>query len=148
MQKNRKNQRSRRSGLTLIEVMIVLLILAMLAAVLIVNVRGQQARAQKLAAFNVVKALENAVEQYIATVGQPPTTEQGLQALLEQPQGIPEGKWAGPYLRSNIKTTDPWGNEYQYLYPGRRGGEYDIWSYGPDLMDGTDDDIGNWMNDI
>jgi general secretion pathway protein G len=40
---------------------------------------------------------------------------------------------------------DPWGNEYQYAYPGEANpNSYDIWSYGPDGSSGTDDDIGNW----
>jgi general secretion pathway protein G len=41
---------------------------------------------------------------------------------------------------------DPWGNQYRYEYPGKYQTDYpDIWSYGPDQMDGTDDDIGNWV---
>ena len=42
--------------------------------------------------------------------------------------------------------TDPWGNEYQYAYPPERGkGDFpDIWSWGPDGEDDTEDDITNW----
>jgi general secretion pathway protein G len=43
---------------------------------------------------------------------------------------------------------DPWGNKYQYANPGVHNPDsYDIYSYGPDQEDGTDDDIGNWKSD-
>ena len=40
---------------------------------------------------------------------------------------------------------DPWGNPFQYEFPGRRNPDsYDLWSFGPDGVNGTADDIGNW----
>ena len=41
---------------------------------------------------------------------------------------------------------DPWGNEYQYVFPGEKNDDdmYDLWSYGPDEANGTADDIRNW----
>ena len=42
---------------------------------------------------------------------------------------------------------DPWGNPYQLLSPGELG-VIDIFSFGPDMQPGTEDDIGNWnLND-
>ena len=148
MQKNRKNPQPQHGGFTLVEVMIVLFILVMIMGLAIGIVRGQQAKAQRQAAFTYVKMLENAVDQYTTSIGRPPSNEQGLQALVQCPQDVPEGSWAGPYIKSTARSTDPWGNEYQYACPGRNGAEFEIWSYGPDMINGTADDIGTWMNEI
>jgi len=53
--------------------------------------------------------------------------------------------WEGPYLQERAGIIDPWGNEYQYMSPGRDGRRFDIWSFGPDGIPDTDDDIGSWM---
>jgi len=141
MGKNRRNQCQKRGGFTLLEVMIVLFILVTMMALAVVAVRGTQLESQKRTAFIFVKNLETAVERYIADMGQPP---EGLAALVDAPD--PKGSWAGPYIRDNVTTTDPWGSEYQYASPGRSGREFDIWSFGPDRTDGTDDDIGTWQS--
>jgi general secretion pathway protein G len=56
-------------------------------------------------------------------------------------------RWDGPYLNSQLIPKDPWGNVYQYEYPPQRGqGDYpDIWSFGPDGEDGTEDDVVSWV---
>ena len=77
-------------------------------------------------------------------VGTYPTTEQGLNALLKAPTGK-ESKWKGPYIDKIPE--DPWGNPYQYQFPGTRNAYkakgYDIWSLGQNVNESTDD-IGNW----
>ena len=71
-----------------------------------------------------------------------------LQALLTQPQDLPDpSKWAGPYLDIDIGR-DPWGNPYQYACPGSHNPDsFDVWSFGPDGVNGTPDDIGNWTKE-
>jgi general secretion pathway protein G len=129
--------------------MLVLFILVTLAGMAVVVVRGQQAKAQRNAAFTYVKLLEGSVERYIGDVGRPPSNEQGLAALISCPADLPNpGSWAGPYLRDTATSRDPWGNEYQYASPGRTGREFDVWSYGPDMIDGTEDDIGSWRGSL
>jgi len=82
--------------------------------------------------------LETPLEFYRVNVGDYPSTEAGLEALLVSPSGV-EG-WQGPYL--NGVPTDPWGSPFQYKYPGtRQDGKPDLWSPGPDKIDGTEDDI-------
>ena len=68
-----------------------------------------------------------------------------LDALYQAPADLANtSKWAGPYLEEQLPP-DPWGNQYQYQYPGSRNpGTYDVWSMGPDKADGTADDVGNW----
>ena len=147
MMKNNKNQKPHRSGFTLVEVMVVLFILVMIMGIFVVAVQGRRESAQRQTALIYVRMLATQVNNYDLAVGRPPTTEQGLAALVTCPSDVSEVKWGGPYLESNAKSIDPWDNPYQYACPGKHG-RFDIWSFGPDMMDGTDDDIGNWMNDL
>ena len=128
--------------------MLVLFILVTIASLAVGVLSGQRKAANRQAAYTYVKLLANAVDQYDAQAGQPPTTEQGIAALITKPPELPEGKWAGPYIKANATSKDPWGNEYQYASPGRNGSSFDIWSYGPDGADGTGDEIGTWMGSI
>ena len=130
----------------MLEVLLVLFILLTLASLAVFTIQSTQRRAQQDAATTFVHVLRGAVELYTLHVGRPPTTEQGLVALLEAPADLPNpGAWAGPYLEVFVSFRDPWGNYYQYVSPGRAGRTFDIWSFGPDGIDGTDDDIGSWM---
>lgn len=71
-----------------------------------------------------------------------PSTEEGLQALVEKPDDPDIERYPEEgYMRKMQK--DPWGNEFLYLSPGSNGA-VDVWSKGPDENPGTDDDITNW----
>jgi general secretion pathway protein G len=107
------------------------------------------AKSQRQDAFTYVKMLANEIERYATDVGRVPSTEQGLVALVACPSDISSGTWGGPYIKDTATSKDPWGNKYQYTSPGTRSGkEFDIWSFGPDLVDGTADDIGSWMSTL
>jgi general secretion pathway protein G len=68
-----------------------------------------------------------------------------LQDLVSPPADPARARnWAGPYISGGTVPRDPWGNAYQYVTPGKRSGDFDVWSAGPDGKDGTADDIGNW----
>ena len=146
MKDNRRNRQPQRGGFTLLEVMIVLLILVTMAGLGVFAFRGQLEQGRKRTAFTYVKELAGYVEMYELDMGRPPTTEQGLGALVRCPADVLNpGKYApGGYIKSTAVSRDPWGNEYQYVCPGKDGTAFSIWSYGPDGMDGTDDDIGSW----
>ncbi len=135
-----------RRGFTLAEVLVVLFILVILASVSIVAVQGIRERAKVDQAGLIIKGFVSAIQTYEAHVGRPPTTDQGLAALLEAPQDLANpAKWSGPYLTDNVSDTDPWGSPYQYVSPGTRTRDgFDVWSVGPDGQEGTEDDIGNW----
>ena len=80
-----------------------------------------------------------------------PSTEQGLQSLVEPPTiGKLPRKWkAGGYLEKRKIPKDPWENEYIYLAPGNHG-SFDLMSYGDDGELGgenKDKDINNWELD-
>lgn len=138
--------RRRQRGLTLVELMVVIVILGLLTTIIVINVipAGDQAAVQK--ARTDISVLENALEQYRLNMMSYPTTQQGLEALVEAPDGVarPEMYRPGGYIKT--LPTDPWGNPYVYQRPGTNG-EYDIFSYGADGREGgegTDADIGNW----
>lgn len=143
----RKKNLQRHKGFTLIEVMVVLFILLALASVGVVSYRGTQERANRDNTKLYINTLSNALNMYQLHVGQYPTTEQGLDALLNAPSDLlDQNKWGGPYLKDNAQTHDPWGNPYQYESPGgsRSRDGFEVWSVGPDGQSGTEDDIGNW----
>ncbi len=140
-------QRNYRSnGFTLIEVMVVVAILAILAAIVVPRIMDEPARARETRAMQDIRAIQNALDMYKLDNHRYPTTDQGLEALVNPPDSGPEppNYRDGGYLRK--VPTDPWGNPYQYLNPGRHG-EIDIYSHGPGGRSGTGQDdevIGNW----
>jgi general secretion pathway protein G len=138
-----RNTNRRRSAFTLIELLVVIVILAILAVVVIPRVTGRVDDAKISAAITTVKTLDNSIEQYKLDTGNYPTSDQGLQALVNNTANNP--RWNGPYLKQGIPN-DPWGNPFQYRLPSEHGGDYDVFSAGADGQPGTADDIGNWSN--
>jgi general secretion pathway protein G len=134
----------RRGGFTLIEVLLVLVILVVLASLAVVAYGPIKRRADINSAKSQIGLFSTPLETYQMTVGTYPTTPQGLAALRTPPADLANpAKWDGPYLGSPVPL-DPWGNPYQYSYPGvRNPDKYDVWSRGPDGVNGTEDDIGN-----
>lgn len=129
----------------MMEVLVVLAILALLAGLAITNVGGIFGGAQISAAELFVReSIKTPLMTYRLHMGDFPSTADGLQALITRP-GTKGERWGGPYLLDGKLPVDPWGETYQYAYPGNRNkGNYDIWSKGPDKQSGTEDDIGNW----
>ncbi len=129
----------------MMEVLVVLAILALLAGLAITNIGGIFGGAQISAAQLFVKeSIKTPLMTYRLHMGDFPTTADGLQALIKSP-GTKSAQWHGPYLTETRIPVDPWGEPYQYAYPGTRNkATYDIWSKGPDKQSGTEDDIGNW----
>ncbi len=130
------------AGFTLIEVMVVVLILSILAAIVVPRVVGRADEARITKAKQDIRVLENALKMYRLDNFFYPSTDQGLEALVQRPSGEPEPKnWReGGYIERLPR--DPWGEPYKYLSPGVHS-EIDIWSTGPDPRS-PDDDIGNW----
>lgn len=134
------------AGFTLIELMVVLVILGLLAAVVVPKLTGQSERARVDVAKTQVKLLEDALNQFEVDNGFYPSTDQGLQALVTQPNiGREAKKWRkGGYL--DRLPQDPWGSDYHYLSPGAHG-PFDISSYGADGLPGGDEnnaDVNSW----
>jgi len=91
-------------------------------------------------------SLKTSLVRYRVDMGDFPSTAEGIQALLTAPASK-AGRWQGPYADTtgNRLPTDPWGEPYQYRFPGTKNpGSYDLFSKGPDKVEGTEDDLGNW----
>ncbi len=140
--RNSRRRPNRRHGFTLMEVLLVLAILVILGTIVVANFGGVFAKAKVKTARTQIHELEKLVDLYQLDVGQPPTTQQGLNALLAAPADLPDpSKWGPePYTKKAIPK-DPWGNEYVYEFSG--GSNYKISSPGPDGQLGTQDDITN-----
>jgi general secretion pathway protein G len=133
------------TGFTLIELLIVMVIISLLAALVAPRFFGQEKKAKQRGAKGQIALLESAVDTYRLDVGRYPTTQQGLKALRERPDGLE--KWDGPYLSKELPL-DPWGNPYVYESPSEHG-DYAIISYGADGKPGGEDmdmDIVSWKD--
>jgi general secretion pathway protein G len=136
------NARRERVGFTLMEVLLVLAILVVLGSIAVGVFSGVQGTANRKSAQVQVHAIDQASERYRAVVGEYPMTVEDLNQL---PGNLTASKWGGPYIEDI--PADPWGNPYQYVYPGQHNAHLDkpdIWSWGPDRQSGTEDDLGNW----
>jgi general secretion pathway protein G len=137
---------NKQQGFTLIEVLVVITILTILAALIVPRIMDRPDQARVTAAVNDIRALESALNLYRLDNGVYPSTEQGLNALVQKPDtgNIPRNWKSGGYLDHLQK--DPWGNGYQYLSPGVHG-DIDIFTLGRDGQPGGesyDKDRGNW----
>ena len=142
------NQNSRQKGFTLLEIIVVVAIIAILAAYIAPKVAGRVDDARVSKAKSDIRVLESSLELYKLDNFSYPSADQGLNALTTKPSGADLKNWRkGGYVKKLSK--DPWGNEYQYQYPGSNG-EFDIFSLGADAAVGGSDegaDIGNWNLD-
>jgi general secretion pathway protein G len=136
------------SGFTLIELMVVMVILATLAVFVVPKFMDEPKRAQRVKVQVTISNLETALKTYYLDNGYYPTTDQGLEALVMEPNIDPvPGKWRkGGYLEKGKVPVDPWGNDYIYLSPGLHG-DFDIISYALDGVEGGEDweaDVESW----
>jgi general secretion pathway protein G len=141
-------QKRGNTGFTLIELMVVIVILGILAGLIIPRIMGRPEEARQMKAQVQIESIETALRLYKLDSGSYPTTDQGLQALVETPTvgELPRAWREGGYLEKGKVPRDPWGNEYVYLSPGVHG-EYDLSSFGADGQpggEGKDKDINSW----
>lgn len=136
-------------GFTLIELMVVIVILGILAGMIVPKIMDRPEEARRTKAQIDIGVISQALKMYKLDNGRYPTTDQGLQALIEPPSsGQLAKKWReGGYLDKNTTPKDPWENDYIYISPGLHGNAFDIMSYGPDNEpggEGMDADINSW----
>ena len=142
--KSYTERQARMKGFTLVEILVVLAILGLLAGLVGPQVIGRFADSKPKAAKLQIRDIESAAEMFKLDVGRFPTSEEGLNALVNKP--ATSVGWNGPYLKKGVPN-DPWGNPYHYDNPGKHG-EIDIYSFGADNAPGGEGDkadIGNWQ---
>ena len=134
-------RKAKQKGFTLIEIMVVVVIIGLLATLILPKVLGRQEEAMVTKASSDIRALTSALKLYKLDNFKYPGTSEGLDVLVS---GAKDGKGYIDRL-----PTDPWGSDYQYLFPGEKQ-EFDIWSFGADGQLGGSEvnaDIGNWNLD-
>lgn len=136
-------------GFTMVELMVVIVIMGLLATIVGVSITSAVKKARVNTARTQMKNFESALKLFKLNCGFYPSTEQGLMALIEKPTigrecreyPVGDGFWDS----KNIPD-DPWSSPYQYASPGMHNTNgIDIWSFGEDAQEGTEDDIVNWV---
>jgi general secretion pathway protein G len=144
--RGRSRRYVRTRGFTLLEIMVVVIIIGLLAAVIVPTVMNRVDDAKVTKTKEDIRSLETALTMYYMDNSKYPTNDQGLGALVTQPTDPTIKNWkAGGYIDRISK--DPWGNEYQFVFPGTHGKAYDLCSLGADGQpggDGINADICNW----
>ena len=133
-------------GFTLIEIMVVVVILGILAGIVVPRLLDEPEKARRTTAATQIRSLEEALGMFKLDNGFYPSTEQGLQSLVNKPSvgRIPARFKEGGYIKKI--PLDPWGQPYLSLSPGVHG-DFDLFSYGPDGEsggEGDNADIANW----
>lgn len=126
-------------GFSLIEIMIVLTLIALITSAIGVYVMGQLSKGETSAARSQAYDISKTLDLYRLEFGKYPSASEGFQALINPSRGE-------PYI--DKIPVDPWKNEFIYIYPGvKNRGKPDIRSKGPDGVENTEDDVGNWSAD-
>lgn len=143
---NTDNTEDREAGFSLLEIMIAVVIIGIMGTIVLLNVLPAQDQAMVQKARTDIATLEQALDAYRMDMREYPSSEAGLNALVTPPREADASRFReGGYIRR--LQDDPWGNPYQYVYPGQNG-MIDIFSLGRDGREGgegLDADIGNWQ---
>jgi general secretion pathway protein G len=123
-------------GFSLIEIMIVLTLIALITSAIGVYVMGQLSKGESSTARSQAYDISKQLDLYRLEFGHYPSASEGFQALITPPHGE-------AYIDKIPK--DPWGEEFIYIYPGvKNRNKPDVRSKGPDRVENTEDDVGNW----
>lgn len=123
-------------GFSLIEIMIALLLIGVIVSLVGVVMFNQLKEGQISAARTQANEISKALDMYRLRFGSYPSTSEGLQALVNPSKGEP--------IMERLPK-DPWGEDYIYINPGiKNKNRPDVRSKGPDRLENTEDDVGNW----
>ena len=140
-----RSQRRQSRGMTSAVYLLVMPIILVIAGLVVPRLLNRQKQANIDAATLSIKGLEQALKLYaIDHDGEYPTSDHGLDAMMQPPSEAQSKRWKGPYLEEPPR--DPWGRPFVYAYPGTHPiKSFDLSSMGADGIAGNEDDIANWI---
>lgn len=139
-----------RRGFTLIELLIVIAIIVALGGLVTVAVLGRKKEATAQLAVIDLQTLKKAMEEFNFNYDRFPTDDEGVEVLWNKEKLSPDAdatKWKK--FVNEPMPTDRWGTTWGYRQVSEHGDEdtFDLWSFGPDKQEGTDDDVKSWKED-
>jgi len=138
--KSHLRHRLAEAGFTLLEILVVIVILGLLIGLVAPAALRQLGGARVSVAHQSIARLGAVLDMYKLDVGTYPSTDDGLQALVQKPAAV--NNWNGPYVQSSTVPVDPWSHAYVYRMPSQRPGhEYDLCSLGPNGQASASDDM-------
>ncbi|NAX45378.1 MULTISPECIES: type II secretion system major pseudopilin GspG [unclassified Vibrio] len=127
-------------GFTLIELLVVLVLISLLAGLVGPQLFNQVGSSKTKVAGAQIELLTSALNTYRLDMGEYPSTEQGLMALMENPGD--STMWNGPYLAKEMPL-DPWSRAYHYeLKPNYQFALYTLGRDNKAGGEGEDQDVG------
>ncbi len=135
-------------GFTFIEIMFVVVIIGILLSIATPNIFKWVNQARITKTRGNMKIISLALADYELTVGNCPTTDQGLKSLVKCPDDVSEETWGNePYIEEGVVPKDGWKHDFLYTSPGEHLPKYDLSSKGRDQKENTGDDIHNWPDE-
>ncbi len=123
---------TQKRAFSLIELLVVILILGLLVGLVAPKVIGQGTQAQIKLTCTQMGSIKEALKMFKLDNGKYPDTDEGLEALLSNPDAEKYPNYSGsPYLEKMPK--DPWGKPFIYIKTGK---DFKIISYGADRAEG------------
>jgi general secretion pathway protein G len=127
-----------RQAFTLMELMIVIIILGLLASLVMPNLIGKSEQAKQKLVCVQMRGIKNSLDMFKLDNGTYPDAEEGLQALVKNPDSEKYPNYAsGGYFEDGNLPKDPWKNRYIYV-PGEDG--INLISLGADRKEGGTDE--------
>ena len=130
-------------GMSLIEILIAITLLGVVGTLVVSNVIDSLREGETNSTKIQIKSLGKILLDYKRKCGAFPTTDQGLDALVQAPTSGRECKRYPPngFIQDGKIPQDPWGYEFEYTSDGRT---YTIRSFGVDGLEGGE----GWDADI
>ena len=130
----KKGQKRVKKAFTLLELLVVILILGLLAAFVVPNIIGAGDKAKRDLVCTQMSSVANALDMFQMDNGTYPDTEEGLKALVSNPDSDKYPTYSSkPYMKRVPK--DSWGQPIQYI---KTGNNFDLISFGADRKEGGD----------